>query len=32
MARVPYLEPGDLAPEDRALLARPIALFKALVN
>lgn len=32
MARVPYKEPADLAPEDRALLARPIALFKALAN
>lgn len=32
MARVPYLELDDLAPEDRALLSRPIALFKALVN
>jgi alkylhydroperoxidase family enzyme len=32
MARVPYLEPDDLAPENRDLLKRPIALFKALVN
>jgi alkylhydroperoxidase family enzyme len=32
MARVPSLEPADLAPEDRDLLKRPIALFKALVN
>lgn len=32
MARVPYLEPDDLAPEHRALLSRPIALFKALAN
>jgi alkylhydroperoxidase family enzyme len=32
MARVPYLEPSDLKPEDRDLLKRPITLFKALVN
>jgi alkylhydroperoxidase family enzyme len=32
MARVPYLEPSDLAPEDKDLLKRPIALFKALAN
>lgn len=32
MARVPYLEPSDLAPEDQDLLKRPIALHKALVN
>jgi alkylhydroperoxidase family enzyme len=32
MARVPYLGPADLAQEDRDLLNRPIALFKALVN
>ncbi len=32
MARVPYLEQSDLAPEDRALLNRPIWLAKALVN
>ncbi len=32
MARIPYLEPDDLAPGDRALLGRPIALYKALVN
>jgi alkylhydroperoxidase family enzyme len=32
MARVPYLEPSDLAPEDQDLLKRPIWLFKALVN
>lgn len=32
MARVPSLEPGDLKPEDRDLLKRPIALFKALAN
>jgi alkylhydroperoxidase family enzyme len=32
MARIPYREPDDLAPGDRDLLQRPIALFKALVN
>lgn len=32
MARVPYLEPSDLADADRDLLKRPITLFKALVN
>ena len=32
MARVPYLELSDLAPEDRDLLSRPISLFKALVK
>jgi len=32
MARVPYLEVADLAPQDQDLLKRPIALFKALVN
>jgi alkylhydroperoxidase family enzyme len=32
MARVPYLEKSDLAPEDQDLLKRPIWLFKALVN
>jgi alkylhydroperoxidase family enzyme len=32
MARVPYLEPANLAPEDQDLLKRPIWLFKALVN
>ncbi len=32
MARVPYLEPSDLSPENRDLLARNINLFKALVN
>ena len=32
MARVPYLEPADLAPENQDLLKRPIWLFKALVN
>ena len=32
MARVPYLEQSDLAPEDRELLARPIALNRAMAN
>ncbi len=32
MARVPYLEPSDLAPEDQDLLKRPISLLKALAN
>lgn len=32
MARVPYLEPQDLSPEDQDLLKRPIWLSKALVN
>ncbi len=32
MARVPYLEQSDLAPEDQSLLNRPIWLAKALVN
>lgn len=32
MARVPSLEPADLEPENRDLLMRPIALFKALAN
>src|ERR1700747_791499 len=32
MARVPYLEPADLAEADRDLLKRPITLVKALVN
>src|SRR6202020_2395825 len=32
MARVPYLEVSDLAPEDQDLLKRPISLNKALVN
>src|SRR5215470_8600386 len=32
MARVPYLEPSDLSPQNRDLLARNINLFKALVN
>lgn len=32
MARVPYLSPSDLAPENRDLLARNLNLYKALVN
>ena len=32
MARLPYLDPGDLAPEDRDLLKRPINLFRQLVH
>jgi alkylhydroperoxidase family enzyme len=32
MARVPYLEASDLAPEDQDLLKRRISLFQALVN
>jgi alkylhydroperoxidase family enzyme len=32
MARLPYLDPADLAPEDRDLLKRPINLFRALVH
>jgi len=32
MARVPYLEPADLADDDKDLLKRPIWLAKALVN
>lgn len=32
MARVPYLDVTDLAPDDQDLLKRPIALAKALVN
>jgi len=32
MARVPYLDPSDLAEADRDLLKRPISLHKALVN
>ena len=32
MARVPYLEQSDLPPEHRDILARPIALHKALAN
>lgn len=32
MALVPYVDPADLLEEDRALLARPINLFRALAN
>jgi len=32
MARVPYLEPSDLAPQNRDLLARSINLLRALVH
>ena len=32
MARVPYLEAEDLAPEHRDLLKRPINFYKAMVN
>ena len=32
MARVPYLEQADLAPQNRDLLARNINLYRALVN
>lgn len=32
MALVPYLDESDLAPDDRALLTRPINLFRALAN
>lgn len=32
MARVPYLDPEDLAPGDRDLLQRQISLYRALVN
>lgn len=32
MARVPYLSPGDLAPEDSHLLDRPIDVFRALAH
>ena len=32
MARVPYLNPADLSPENQDLLKRPIALARALVN
>lgn len=32
MARVPYLDPTDLAPDDRDLLKRPITLHRALVH
>jgi alkylhydroperoxidase family enzyme len=32
MARVPYLDPSDLAPDQRDLLKRPINLFRALAH
>ncbi len=32
MARLPYLDPSDLAPENKDLLKRPINLFRALVH
>jgi alkylhydroperoxidase family enzyme len=32
MARVPYLDASDLAPDDQDLLKRPINLFRALVH
>ncbi|MDE2581611.1 MAG: carboxymuconolactone decarboxylase family protein [Rhodospirillales bacterium] len=32
MTRVPSIDPADVAPENRDLLARPIALHRALVN
>jgi len=32
MARIPSIDPADVAPEHRDLLARPIALHRALVN
>lgn len=32
MARIPYLDPDDLAEADRDLLKRPITLYRALVN
>ena len=32
MARVPYLTPDDLEPDDRVLLERPANIFRALVN
>src|SRR5262245_28286989 len=32
MARIPYKDASDLAPEDRDLLQRPINLFRAMVN
>ena len=32
MARVPYLDPSDLAPEHRDLLKRPINLHRALAH
>ena len=32
MARVPYLDPSDLAPENRDLLARNVNLYRAMVH
>jgi hypothetical protein len=32
MARVPYLDASDLPPEHRDILARPIALNRAMAN
>jgi AhpD family alkylhydroperoxidase len=32
VSRIPYLDAGDLAPEDQSLLERPINLFRALAN
>ncbi len=32
MARLPYLDPSDLTPENKDLLKRPINLFRALVH
>ena len=32
MARVPYLNRGDLEPDDRVLLDRPVNIFRALVH
>src|SRR5512134_1472956 len=32
MARVPYLDPSDLSPENRDLLARNLNIYRALVN
>jgi alkylhydroperoxidase family enzyme len=32
VARLPYLDAADLAPEDRDLLVRPIHLYRAMVN
>ena len=32
MARLPYLQPADLKPEDRDLLVRPVHLYRAMAN
>ena len=32
MARLPYLHPADLKPEDRDLLVRPVHLYRAMAN